>query len=185
MKRIVIILDGLFVYWILMILLLVFTQGNSVVDWLWENAFGNSVFTPVGWILLYELTMFLVTSVLTVKSFGKAYCVDKKTALSLAKVQMIVRLLQIPAYAAIFIAGVIGVLTIFTIGISLVLAVFDVFSIITTGIASLAVYRGMYKAGLINSKEQGLYSVLSFIYCLDVIVAVVSYQKGRNCVKYE
>jgi hypothetical protein len=53
-------------------------------------------------------------------------------ALDLAKTQMIMRLVQIPAYAVIFFVGVVGTMLIFMILLSIALYILDVISIAVT-----------------------------------------------------
>ena len=102
---------------------------------------------------------------------------EREELISLAKTQMIVRIVQAPAYIVIFIAGSIGVITIFTIGISVALAVFDVLSIVVTGLSSVGVYALLGKSGMISQKERLMFSVAGFIYCFDVIAAIICHRQ--------
>ncbi len=177
MKKAVIILDGIFVYLILILLILVFVNDNQISVWLWENVFDNNIYRPLAVIVLYELIMLIITAIFTINCMRCNRVCEREELISLAKTQMIVRIVQTPAYIAIFIAGSIGVITIFTIGISVALAVFDVLSIVVTGLSSVGVYALLGKRGMISQKERLIFSVAGFIYCFDVIVAIICYRQ--------
>ena len=123
--------------------------------------------------------MFVTTIGYTIRAVRKGYTYSSKEALALAKTQMIMRLVQIPAYVLIFFMGVIGMFLIFTIGISLALFLFDIISITVTGIASVAVYAILADLKMISKKQQLLYSIGGFIYVLDVIAAFLCYKKVK------
>lgn len=177
MKKKIIILDGLFIYLLLLLLLSLTVFGDSIIiEWLWDNFYFFIAFLPLG-LLLYEMIMFIITIIFTIISVDKNYNTNINNAISLAKIQMIIRLIQIPAYVIIFLMGIACIITIFTIGISIALVILDFISIVTTGISSIAVYTILYKCNLISNKEKNIYSILSFVYCLDVIVSVISYRK--------
>ena len=175
----IIILDGLFIWMITILMILSFTDRTKVLEWLWDYVFDNDVYRPLGFILLFELIMFVTTIGYTIRAVRKGYTYSSKEALALAKTQMIMRLVQIPAYVLIFFMGVIGMFLIFTIGISLALFLFDIISITVTGIASVAVYAILADLKMISKKQQLLYSIGGFIYVLDVIAAFLCYKKVK------
>ena len=175
----IIILDGLFICLIALLLILIFAGENPVFSWLWKYVFSNNVYRPLGFILLFELVMFATTIGYTIRALRKGYTYSSKEALDLAKTQMIMRLVQIPAYVFVFFMGVMGMFLIFTIGISLALFLFDIISITVTGIASVAIYAILADLKMISKKQQLLYSIGGFIYGLDVIVACLCYKKVK------
>lgn len=180
MKKKIIVLDGIFIYMILFMLLALFFHKIPLIAWLWENVFGGNIFFPLSVCLLFEMIMAIVTIGATMRCLVSTRKYEREEAISLARIQMIVRVAQIPAFVIIFIAGVIGVLTIFTIGISLALAFFDLISIIVTGICSVGVYSVLAKTGLITDKERIKYSLASFIYFADVATAISCYENFEH-----
>lgn len=175
----IIILDGLFICLIALLLLLILVGESPVFSWLWESVLGNDVYRPLGFVLLFELVMFVLTLGYTIRVLRKGYTYSSIEALDLAKTQMIMRLVQIPAYVLVFFMGVMGMFLIFTIGISLALFLFDIISITVTGIASVAVYSILADLKMISKKQQLLYSIGGFIYVLDVIAAFLCYKKVK------
>ena len=161
-------------------LLALFFHKIPPIAWLWENVFGGNIFFPLSVCLLFEMIMAIVTIGATMRCLTSTRKYGREEAISLARIQMIVRVAQIPAFVIIFIAGVIGVLTIFTIGISLALAFFDLISIIVTGICSVGVYSVLAKTGLITDKERIKYSLASFIYFADVATAISCYENFEH-----
>ena len=175
----IIILDGLFIWMITILMILIFADRTKVLEWLWEYVFDNDVYRPLGFILLFELVMFVTTIGYTIRAVRRGYTYSSKEALVLAKIQMIMRLVQIPAYVLVFFMGVMGMFLIFTIGISLALFLFDIISITVTGIASVAIYAILADLKMISKKQQLLYSIGGFIYGLDVIAACLCYKKVK------
>lgn len=105
---------------------------------------------------------------------------NNKSARKALRENMLLHVLQMPAYIIIGIESIICIITIFTMGISLVLMLFCGFSICVSGSFAMggiwiAVREGMWSKG-----EAMLYSVLSFIVCADVIVAVIMYRKIKK-----
>ena len=93
---------------------------------------------------------------------------------------MIMRIIQIPCYVAVFIVATVCLLTIFTIGFTAVLAVVDCVSITITGIASIPVYVILHRSGWISQRQKVLYSILSFVFCADLVVSIICYKDARK-----
>ena len=90
-----------------------------------------------------------------------------------AKINMIVKLVQIPAYIGHFIIGCIGVLmSVWGLGFIIVAIVVDALTIIHTGILAIGCMINMKKANVLTTKMAVLASIGSFIYCVDVVVAI-------------
>lgn len=101
-------------------------------------------------------------------------------ATDLARTNMIVKLIQIPAYIFIFIIGILCTVMIFTIGITFVLMLMDALSIGLTGLFAVAAFQNLNREGLITRKTQIIYSIASFLFCVDVIIAVIGYRKSLS-----
>ncbi len=129
---------------------------------------GGNIFVLLiilGVLWLVGLPMTITYSILAIRSY------DAKRA---AKGVMILKLSQIPAYIVIFVFGIICTLTIFTIGISVVLIAFDTISLILSGIAMIPAAAGGY-----NTLGAGavILGILGFVFCADVIAVVILYKK--------
>lgn len=99
-----------------------------------------------------------------------------------AKYVLIVKAVHIPAYVFNFIAAFLGVFvgalaSVWGIGIAAVsiglTVAADVCTIALTGTCSVGGMINMYKNGVISKKYAVISGILSFIFCADVITAVV------------
>ena len=106
--------------------------------------------------------------------------INNKNTLETAKVNMIIKIMQIPAYLFIFVIGLICMFTIFTFGISFLLIILDCASIFLTGIVGVSAVKCDYKEKILSSKELFIYSILQFVFCADVISAIILYQKSKS-----
>ncbi|MCR4689932.1 MAG: hypothetical protein K5739_01115 [Lachnospiraceae bacterium] len=179
MKKIWIILGGIYLYLEFMIIILPFTLSHasdfipeSVDAWFTENYLITAI------LVLIIPTLFLFISGLFHAVFVtlKNAPVSKDQSVSLLRTQLIMRFVQIPCYICIFLAGLICFLTIFTIAFTFVFAIVDLAAIVITGLFSVPVYISLYKNGLIDKKQTALYSFLSFVFIADVIVSVICYK---------
>ena len=175
-KRLII-LDSVFAYLIAVLLCLIFSQNAA---WLFENIFDNNVYVPLAFILVYEFVVFVLTLIYTVKILKGNDYYSESEAIDLAKLQMIMRLVQIPAYAVIFFVGVIGTMLIFMILLSMALYILDVISIAVTGLSSVPVYYILEDAGLISKKRRIIYTICGFLFGMDVIVACLCYIQSKS-----
>ncbi|MBO4456549.1 MAG: hypothetical protein J5802_02385 [Butyrivibrio sp.] len=170
MKKAVVILDGLFVYLFLCMIACLFAEASSdmdIVDYM-KIVFRSGAVLGV------------ITIIWTIANCLKSCMIEPKEAVSLAKLQMILRLVQIPAYIVIFLLGVILVFTFFGLVMAMILAVIDGISIALTGTASIAVYAHLLKNNLITKKQFIGYSILSYIYVLDVIASILCYTNVKR-----
>lgn len=106
-----------------------------------------------------------------------------------AKYDLIIKAVHIPAYVFNFIAAFLGlfvgaIASVWGIGIAAVsigLAVAaDVCNIALTGTCSVGGMRNMYKGGVISKKCAIISGILSFIFCADVVTAIVLFAKCRK-----
>jgi len=96
------------------------------------------------------------------------------------KINMIIKLIQIPAYIIIFIISLMSLITIFTMGISLLLIIFDCMAIFLTGLIGLSgIIRGFIDKKLTLS-DTIVYSIFQFIFCLDILFSILAYKKIKS-----
>ena len=175
MRKGIIILDGMFVFLIIGLLLPIPLHA-VLSEYKWFNEFYCYYLYPsLFFDLAFELVMLIITIITVVITMIGAKKYKEKRVYSHVKTQMIVRLIQIPVYVCIFILAAMCLLTVFTFAITIVFAIIDLISIITTGICSIGVYSEMRKKGMINGVEQFFYTIFGFVYCLDVVVAIIAF----------
>lgn len=91
-----------------------------------------------------------------------------------AKVNCFVKLGQIPAYIFHFMLGLAGsVASVWGIGFVLFAIIIDLATIIISGIHAIGVVRRLKKEGVLSLKTAILAGIGSFLYCVDIAVAIV------------
>ena len=145
--------------------------------WFYERSLTGDPWNPLDRpiVLLFITAIFYV-----VKGIKGSNTMATSDAVSLMKTMLIMRLIQIPGYIILFFLAALFLLTIFTIGFSIILIILDVISICITGMIAAPVYLTLRKNGLINRLQSTLYSIFSFFFVLDVITAIVCYRKVKK-----
>lgn len=77
---------------------------------------------------------------------------------------------------AIFVVGLASLLTIFTAGISIVLWLLDVFTIIISGTIGLSGIIRALREHRLTGKEALIHGLLQFVFCADVISSIIAYR---------
>lgn len=136
-------------------------------DPIFYSPFMDYVYTGI--ILLFNLYVIFIAifnSVITSKGRYSAH--------EAAKMNLIIKALQIPAYVFHFILGVLGAFaSVWGIGFIIVAVCVDLLTIILTGINSIGCTRKLKKDGVITKGWAILAGIGSFIYCIDVVIAIV------------
>ena len=173
-KKIVAIGNTIFIYLIAILpVMLIASDKSKFITWIWKYLFHNSVFVPL--ILLFGAVMYILNIIFMIQARNGCF-----HATDFARANMIVKLIQIPAYIFIFMIGILCMVMIFTIGISFVLLLLDALSIGLTGLFSIAAFQNLNREGMITRKAQFIYSIASFLFCVDVIIAVIGYRKSLS-----
>jgi cytochrome b561 len=106
--------------------------------------------------------------------------VKRRSAQEVAHINMIIKLLHIPAYIILFAMGLLGLITIFTAGISIVLMIMDCMTIFLTGLLGLGgIIRGLSENKL-SKKESVIHAIFQFIFCVDIISSIIVYRRIRD-----
>ena len=71
-------------------------------------------------------------------------------------------------------------ITIFTIPFSFLLGVFDCLGVLLTGLLAIAGVVRAYKEGRIKKSTAIWCCIGSFVFCIDVIIAIVLYRKVKK-----
>lgn len=157
----------LFPYLILLALICIFTQ-NIVM----EKIFQNNVLYLILVLIVFYIIAFISAIVVSIRNI-----ILKQNPQTLLKMNMIIKLIHVPAYVLIFFAGLLSVLTIFTMGFSIAFFVLDCMTIFLTGIIGLF---GLIRSLIENKLPQKtviFYSILQFVFCFDVISSILIYKK--------
>ena len=136
---------------------------------------GNAIYLIAAFIIYC-----LLAAVLSVVYFIDSLC-KKRDSLYLAKYFMIVKLIQVPGYALIFVLGVVCAITIFTIPFSVALFFFDCFSLFLSGLGVVSAVIRAIQQGFFKMKGI-LWGVLiaQFFFCIDVVAAIILYSILKN-----
>ena len=159
----------LFPYLILFALICIFT--NTLMETVFQN---NGLYVILLLIFMYIIA--LVSSIV----FCVINVLTKVNSQELLYINMIVKLIQIPAYILIFIFGLLCLFLIFTVGISLVLMIFDGLAIFLTGIIGVAGIIRCLIEKKITIKTAVIYGILQFVFCIDLIASVKIYRKIKK-----
>lgn len=121
-------------------------------------------FSFLPWIFIISLIcneVFLVLSI-----YKKWDC--RKVALF----NMVIKIVQIPAYIAVFLLGALSFRTLFTMGLAVVFFLFDCASIFLTGLIGVTSVIRCYTDSIISKRFSILNGLLQFVFCADVISSI-------------
>lgn len=106
---------------------------------------------------------------------------DNVSVKDAAKMNLITKCAQIPAYIFHFIVGFFSLmLSVWGIGFLLFVCVVDVLTILLSGIFSIGCMINMKKAGVIPKESMIIGIIGSFIYCVDVGIAIWMFIKAQR-----
>lgn len=126
--------------------------------------------------VIYNLYSFIIVIVNAVQA-AKGIM----TARQAARMNLIIKCVQIPAYIMHFILGFIGLaMSVWGIGFLLWAVLIDLLTILLTGISSIGCSVRMRKEGLVSLPGAIFMGVGCFIYCVDVVIAIVYVVKARK-----
>lgn len=98
-----------------------------------------------------------------------------------AKQNLTIKCVQIPAYVLNFAIAMIGVMmSVFGLPMIAWAIAIDFLSIVLTGISAIGCGRTLYKEGKIDRTSAIWTTIGSFVYCADVVIAIVWYCKGKK-----
>lgn len=126
--------------------------------------------------VIYNLYSFIVVIVNAVQGAR-----GKMTARQAARMNLIIKGVQIPAYIMHFILGFMGLaMSVWGIGIFLWAVVIDLLTILLTGISSIGCTIRMRKEGILSTAAAIFMGIGCFIYCVDIVIAIVYVVKARK-----
>lgn len=128
----------------------------------------------IEWVLMCSGVLFIFSAMACVLNliFFKKNAWSAKT---LAFIGLTVKLIHIPAYILFFMLGISGIVLIHFITVTAIIFLFDCITVSLSGsLMLLAVLQGgkQYK---IKTALMLIFSVCSFVFCIDVVFAVIIY----------
>lgn len=177
MKKVRIIIAGLYLYFEFLVVMLPMLLSWTGVDLPSnvDNWMSSSYLYTAVLLFCIPTLILLVSGVLCAISSLKKPPVPPSESIALMKTQMVMRLMQIPGYVVVFAIACIFFMFIFTFGFSIFFIIMDSASIMITGLFSIPVYVSLYKNGLIERKQMFCYCLLSFVFCADLGVSIACY----------
>lgn len=148
---------------------------TSFFKWVMESVFCGNAILLIAAFILYCLLAAVLNAVFLIGGL----C-NKTDALFLAKYYMTVKLIQIPGYALIFVLGVLCAITIVTIPFSVALFFVDCFSLLLSGLGVASAAVRAIRQGIFKPKEILWVLITQFIFCIDVVAAIILYVNLKN-----
>ena len=181
-KRIWLVISTLILpYFVLFILAtLFFSIEQPFFGYIMENIFRNNALNLLLALLIYCIVAISLSVVCFVVSIRKGW-----DALSLAKSALIIKLIQVPAYIAIFVLGLMFAITIFTFAFSIFFILIDCLTLALTGLLTVSSVINAVKNGTFRIKEVIWVIILQFVFCADVVASIIYYKKLRKRIKTE
>ena len=100
---------------------------------------------------------------------------ERVDAEKLALIAMLVKIVHIPAYVLFFVIGAGGIMLVQFLAITILLFLFDCITIGFSGTLSLVGILRARSEGRLNNSEALIGAVCSFVFCIDVVAAIVIY----------
>lgn len=142
---------------------------------LMESLFRSSIFV----VLLYISVLFVIALLCNIIFF--ALSISRKwPSEQIALANMMIKLIQIPAYVLIFILGVIFSISIFTYAFSFFFVIFDFLTIFLTGLIGVSAVVRCYRDGKVSEEFSVVNGILQFVFCVDVISAGTVFIKSKS-----
>lgn len=154
-----------------LIIFLIYSLFNHTIM---EILFQNNIYVAL--LYLFIFWFIALVSAIAICANNLAY---KGNALELTRINMIIKLSQIPAYLLIFVAGLACILTIFTFAISFVLMILDCAAIILSGLVGVSAVKRCHSEGILSTKGMVLHGILQFVFCADLVSAIIVFRKAK------
>ena len=163
----------LFPYAYLILLAFIGVTSSFFDQWMNLKSYDYTVETLIIVYLVSTLFTIFYNLIITLKG--------KYTAYEAAKINLLVKGIQVPAYIFHFVIGMMGmVMSVWGIGLILFAVVVDLITILLTGINSIGCSIRMRKENILTTRAAVLMGIGCFIYCADLVIAVVYFIHARK-----
>ena len=152
---------------------------------MYSNTIMECVFFSNGFLLLGALALCAVVCALFAIGVGTGLAAGGQSGACAAKLCMIVKLVQIPAYVAIFVLGVMFSITIFGVAFVVLFVLIDCAAIAMSGFMSACTLFKCCRQKLLPLGSAVAFGIGQFVFCADVVLAVIIYvnlkkETGKN-----
>lgn len=100
---------------------------------------------------------------------------NKESAKKQALLGMVIKLVHIPAYVFFFLIGAGGAMLVQFLAVTIIIFLFDCITIALSGVVELAAVLRARSEGKLKMGEALICAVCSFVFCVDLIVAIGVY----------
>lgn len=151
--------------------------SSANVKFITESQFLASfgIFIWYGFFIILGLISIALTALCFVLSLTK-----KWDPLFLSKCAMIIKLIQIPAYIVIFVFGVLFATTIWLYVVSVIAMIVDYITLLMSSSLNIAAIINLIREKKLSFKKSILVIISQFIFCVDVVMAIVLYKKLKR-----
>lgn len=161
----IIIYPYLYMLGILFIFIFGVIEGSITNDYEYSAL---SVFLLIPLSLIITIICLIIAIVNSIKAGKNSYGIYYPTRMNL-----IIKLVQIPAYTINFVLGLIGLfMSVWGIGVLAIVIIVDFLSIVLSGVNNIGTCVNLSKNNTISSSWAVIFSIFSFIYVVDVFIAV-------------
>lgn len=136
---------------------------------------GENPFLILLWLGIWFFVSLLANVAFLLLALGKQW-----SGKSLALISMVLKLIQIPAYVVIFLLGCVFAITIWLFAFVIVLFFFDCLTILLTGLVGLTASIRCAGEKRVSKGLCVANGILSFVFCADVVLAIIFYIKSRR-----
>ena len=154
----------------LIVFALICTFNGCLID----TVFHHNVYP----LLLILIVLYAVALVCAVTTFI-ASLAKKRKLQEVLRINMIIKLIHIPAYLFILVVGLFCMITIFTFGITIVLMMFYGATIVLSGVIGLGGVIRSLRENKISIKVAVIHGILQFVFCADIISSIIMYRKVK------
>ena len=130
-------------------------------------------------LLLFLLVVYFAALISTVVTIA-ANLHRRRSALEMTRINMVIKLMHIPAYIVIFFMGLLSFITIFTAPFALFFFIFDCMTIFLTGLIGVGGIIQCVREEKVTTKSAVFHGILQFLFCVDVISAVIIHRRVRH-----
>lgn len=159
-----------------LIILILYWNNLNIIN---NNLTSAGLNAFIAFIILYNI----ITPILAISSTVLAVK-GKYTAHETAKMNLAVKAWHIPAYIFHFLMFCVGLIaSIWGIGFVMVALIVDVLTIALSGINAISCAAKLKKDGIISKGMAIFLGICSFIFCIDLIAAIVYVRKAKKYLK--
>lgn len=158
----------LFPYSIILVLVCIF---SGIIETVLKN---------FDFLVLLALPVLYIAALVSSVAFLITSLVKKRNAQELLHINMAIKLIHIPSYLIIFSLGLVSMMTIFTLGFTIVFIIWDCMTIVLSGLIGLGGVIRSLRENKLSKKAVVIHGILQFVFCADVISSIIIYKTVKR-----